>query len=159
GLGGGVGDDAGGARYAVLGEELLRLEFHQIHRSTKSSLSERAGARDVRHTLGGVSRTLDRHDGVRRGREDVTSGTDRAQSERSSGSSEKCSATQPLISPVVAPGVKTLATPSSSRTGMSSSGMIPPPKSTMSEASRSASSSTSRRKSVMWAPERTERPI
>jgi hypothetical protein len=31
GLGGGVGDDAGGARYAVLGEELLRLEFHQIH--------------------------------------------------------------------------------------------------------------------------------
>ncbi len=38
-----------------------------------------------------------------------------------------------MISPVVAPGVNTLATPSSSRTGMSSSGMIPPPKTRMSD--------------------------
>ena len=53
--------------------------------------------------------------------------------------SEKCSATQPVISEVDAPGVNTLATPAASRTGMSSSGMIPPPKTTMSSASRSCS--------------------
>ena len=39
---------------------------------------------------------------------------------------------------LVAPGVKILATPSSSSSGMSPSGMIPPPKTTMSPASRSA---------------------
>ena len=42
---------------------------------------------------------------------------------------------------------------------MSSSGTMPPPKTTMSPASRSSSSSISLRNSVMWAPERTERPI
>ena len=42
---------------------------------------------------------------------------------------------------------------------MSSWGMIPPPNTTMSAASRSASNSTTRGNSVMWAPERTERPM
>ena len=31
-LGGRLGDDAGRDRYAVLGEELLRLVLHQVHR-------------------------------------------------------------------------------------------------------------------------------
>ena len=66
--------------------------------------------------------------------------------------------TQPVISDVVAPGVKILATPSFSSGAMSSSGTIPPPKTPMSEASRSASSSTSFLKSVMCAPESTDSP-
>ena len=49
--------------------------------------------------------------------------------------------TQSTISVVVAPGVKTLATPIFSSSGMSPSGMIPPPKTTMSLASRCLSRS------------------
>ena len=45
--------------------------------------------------------------------------------------------THSTISVVVAPGVKTVATPIRFSSGRSSSGMIPPPKTTMSEASRS----------------------
>lgn len=42
---------------------------------------------------------------------------------------------------------------------MSSSGMMPPPKTLMSSASRSFNSSSTRTNSVLWAPERIERPI
>ena len=63
-----------------------------------------------------------------------------------------------MISLVVAPGVKIFATPISSSGATSSSGTMPPPKTTMSLASRSFSSSISLRNSVMWAPERTESP-
>ena len=45
--------------------------------------------------------------------------------------------TQATIDMVVAPGVNTFATPSCSSWGMSSSGMIPPPKTTTSSAPRS----------------------
>ena len=74
-------------------------------------------------------------------------------------SAERPPPTQPVISVVAAPGVKTLRTPISSRTGMSSSGMIPPPNTAMSDASRSASRASRVLNSVMWAPESTERPI
>ena len=46
--------------------------------------------------------------------------------------------THSTIDWVVAPGVKIFATPSCSSSGMSASGMMPPPKTTMSRASRSA---------------------
>ena len=52
--------------------------------------------------------------------------------------------TQSTISVMVAPGVKTSATPSLLSSGMSSSGMMPPPKTTMSSAPRSRSSSQPR---------------
>jgi hypothetical protein len=60
---------------------------------------------------------------------------------------------------VVAPGVKISATPLSLRGAMSASGMMPPPKTRMSSASRSLRSSMTAAKSVLWAPERMERPI
>ena len=66
--------------------------------------------------------------------------------------------TQPVISVVVAPGVKIFATPSASSGAMSSSGTMPPPNTPMSEASRSASSSTSFLNRVMCARDSTERP-
>ena len=64
-----------------------------------------------------------------------------------------------MISPVVAPGVNTLATPISVSSGMSASGTIPPPNTTMSEASRSRRRSMTRANSVMWAPDSTDMPI
>ena len=42
---------------------------------------------------------------------------------------------------------------------MSASGMIPPPNTTMSVASRSRSRSMTLANSVMWAPESTDRPM
>ncbi len=66
--------------------------------------------------------------------------------------------THSTIDAVVAPGVNTLATPICSSSGMSPSGMMPPPKTTMSSASRSLSRSTTLRNSVMCAPESTDRP-
>jgi len=51
-----------------------------------------------------------------------------------------------------------LATPMLVSSGMSASGMMPPPKTTMSEAPRAFSRSTTLRKRVMCAPDRTERP-
>ena len=68
------------------------------------------------------------------------------------------SRTQSTISPVRAPGVNTFATPISVSSGMSASGTMPPPNTTMSEASRSASSSITLAKSVMCAPESTDSP-
>src|SRR5438132_7317908 len=65
---------------------------------------------------------------------------------------------QSTISCVEAPGVKTLATPARARAGMSSSGMMPPPKTSLSPPPRWRSSSTTAGKSVRWAPERIESP-
>lgn len=67
--------------------------------------------------------------------------------------------TQSTIDVVVAPGVKISATPSSFSGGMSASGMMPPPKTLMSSASRSFSSSMTFEKSVLCAPDRMDRPI
>ncbi len=58
----------------------------------------------------------------------------------------------------VAPVVKTSATPKDFSSARSSAGMIPPPKTTTSEASASRSSCTTRAKSVRWAPESTDSP-
>lgn len=70
-----------------------------------------------------------------------------------------CPFTQATISVVVAPGVKISATPFSFSGAMSASGMIPPPNTLMSAASRSARSSSTRANSVLCAPERIDRPI
>lgn len=62
------------------------------------------------------------------------------------------------MSAVGAPGVKMPYTPISFSSAMSSAGMIPPPKTTMSEASASSRSRTKRRNWVMCAPDNTESP-
>src|SRR5580704_386125 len=67
--------------------------------------------------------------------------------------------TQSTISVVAAPGVKILATPIRLSSAMSSPGMIPPPNTTMSVASRSFSNSSTRANWVMCAPDSTESPI
>ncbi len=67
--------------------------------------------------------------------------------------------TQSTIDCVVAPGVKISATPFSFSGAMSASGMMPPPKTLMSSASRCLSSSMTFTKSVLCAPERIDRPI
>jgi hypothetical protein len=68
------------------------------------------------------------------------------------------SATHPAISWVDAPGLKIFATPSRASSGMSSSGMIPPPKTNTSPAPRAESASMTAGNSVMWAPDMIERP-
>jgi hypothetical protein len=55
-------------------------------------------------------------------------------------------------------GVNSAATPASASARRSSSGMMPPPKSTMSSPPRLRSSASTAGKSVMWAPERIDRP-
>ena len=60
---------------------------------------------------------------------------------------------------VGAPGVKIAATPIALSSAMSASGMIPPPNTTMSSASRSFSSSSTRANWVMCAPDSTDSPI
>jgi hypothetical protein len=62
------------------------------------------------------------------------------------------------MSVVGVPGVKILATPIRYRSSMSASGMMPPPNTTMSVASRSRSRSMTRANSVMCAPDRIESP-
>ncbi len=64
-----------------------------------------------------------------------------------------------LDSWVDAPGVKIFATPSCLSSSMSAAGMMPPPKTMMSLAPRSFSSSSTRPNCVIWAPERIDRPI
>ncbi len=65
-----------------------------------------------------------------------------------------------MISPVVAPGVKTLATPISVSSGMSASGTMPPPKTTMSRRVPLAQQVDDlRANSVMCAPDSTDMPI
>ena len=62
------------------------------------------------------------------------------------------------MSSVPAPGVKTSATPSFFSSGMSSAGIVPPTVTRTSSTPCSCSSSTTFGTSVMWAPERIERP-
>ena len=66
--------------------------------------------------------------------------------------------TKSMISCVDAPGVNISATPSFFSSAMSSAGIVPPAITTMSPASFSFRSSSTRGTSVMWAPERIERP-
>jgi hypothetical protein len=69
------------------------------------------------------------------------------------------SRTQSTMSCVGVPGVKTLRTPRRCNSGMSSSGMIPPPNTAMSVACRSRRSCITRANSVRCAPDSTESPI
>ena len=62
------------------------------------------------------------------------------------------------MSPSGAPGVKISATPISFNFAISASGMIPPAKARTSPAPRAASSSRIFGNSVMWAPDRMDRP-
>src|SRR5262249_35257689 len=61
------------------------------------------------------------------------------------------------MSCVELPGVKISETPRPFSRGMSSSGMMPPPNTPMSDAFDSLSSSSTAGKSVMWAPDMMER--
>ena len=67
--------------------------------------------------------------------------------------------TQAMMSASGVPGVKTPFTPAAFNVPTSSSGMMPPPNTTMSVASCSLSSSMTRANSVICAPERTDSPI
>src|SRR5213593_2191355 len=67
--------------------------------------------------------------------------------------------TKSTISFMGAPGLNKAFTPAVLSARRSSSGMIPPPNRTMSSAPCSFSSSSTRRKSVLCAPERMLKPI
>ena len=68
--------------------------------------------------------------------------------------------TYPLtVSLLGVPGVKSFMTPLPRRTSMSASGMMPPPKTPMSEASFSPRRSTMAGKRVRWAPDMMEIPM
>ena len=151
-------------RDAVLGEQLLRLVLEQVHSGSSFVLGNRRGAPAPR----GRKPSADRLAGVSwvAGAGAVLSrvlGLQGAgllgRAGRPVPSLPSADRTQSTISVVVAPGVKIFATPICSSSAMSASGMIPPPNTVMSVASRSRSSSSTRLNWVMCAPDRIDKPI
>ena len=72
--------------------------------------------------------------------------------------SSSAPASQSTMACIGVPGVKMAATPCSLRVAMSSSGMIPPPKTSTSPTPLSFSWAMTLGNSVLWAPDRSDRP-